>query len=80
MACRVAHVEQGQQTCRMPGRAAGQLIALQQHDIIPAGAGQMISDRGADGATTDDKGFDMRFHGLLILRNWALTSAPYLPE
>jgi hypothetical protein len=40
----------------------------------------MVGDRCADGATTDDKGFDMRFHGLLILRDWALISNPYLPE
>ena len=43
-------------------------------------SGRRESDGIEYGATTDDKGFAMRFHGLLILRNWALTSAPYLPE
>ncbi len=38
----------------MPGRAAGQALALQQDDVRPAELGQMIGDRAADGAAADD--------------------------
>ena len=39
---------------RMPGRAAGQPPALQQHDVAPAELGQMIGDRTAGDPAPDD--------------------------
>ena len=38
----------------MPGRARGQLLALEQHDVGPAELGQMIGDRAAGDAAADD--------------------------
>ena len=63
MGGRKGHVEQRQQPRRMPCRARCQLVAFQQHHILPAGACQMIGDRGAYRAATDDQSFDMCFHG-----------------
>ena len=40
----------------MPGRAGGQLLALQQHDVGPAELGQVIGDRAAGDAAADDDG------------------------
>src|SRR3546814_20723075 len=37
---------------RMPGRAGGQLLALEQNDVGPAELGQMIGDRTADRKST----------------------------
>ena len=42
------------QACSMPGSAAGEFLALQQ-DHIAAELGQVIGDRAADDAATDDK-------------------------
>ena len=39
---------------RVPGGAAGQPLALEQHDVAPAELGQVIGDRGADDAAADD--------------------------
>ena len=39
---------------RMPGRAAGELLALQQHHVGDAELGQVIGDRAADDAAADD--------------------------
>ena len=39
----------GNQACRMPCGAAGQLFAFQQHNIFPAQFSKMIGDRAADG-------------------------------
>ena len=47
---------------RMPGRAGGQLRALDQHDVGPAGLGQMVEHRAADDAAADDNRFYVRFH------------------
>ena len=58
-----AHVEERQEARRVPGRAGGQLIAFQQHHILPPGLGQVIGDGGSDGTAADDKGFDLGFHG-----------------
>ena len=46
----------------VPGRAGGQLGALDQHDVLPAALGQMIGDAGADDAAADDDDLCMRFH------------------
>ena len=56
------HVKIRQQACSMPGRPAGKLITLQQHDVLPTGFCQMIGDRGSHGSAADDQGFDMCFH------------------
>ena len=62
MSRRKRHVEQRQQPRRMPGRARGQLVPLQQHHIIPARLRQMISNRRANRAAPDNQCFDLRFH------------------
>ena len=53
------------QTGGVPGRAAGQPLPLQKHDILPAALCQMISDRTARDAATDDDhaGFVGQRHG-----------------
>ncbi|MNF76015.1 hypothetical protein D3C84_581120 [compost metagenome] len=38
----------------MPGRAAGQRLALQQHDILDAQFGQVVCNAAPDNPTTDD--------------------------
>ena len=38
----------------VPGRAAGQLLALEQHHLAPAELGQMVGDRAADHPAADD--------------------------
>ena len=38
----------------MPGRAAGQLLAFQQHNVFPAKPGKMIGDRTTRHAPADD--------------------------
>ena len=62
LADRVAHVEERQQPRRMPGRAGGQLLALDQDDIRPALLGQMVERRDADDASTDNNDPRLRFH------------------
>ena len=47
----------------VPGRAAGQALALQQHDVALAELGQMIGDRGADHPAADDDDFGVRGQG-----------------
>ena len=53
VAGRVAHVEERQQAGGVPGRAGGQLVALEEHGVGPAGLRQMVGDRGADRAAAD---------------------------
>ena len=48
--------------CRVPGRARGQFVAFEQHDVGPAELGQVIQDRRADQAAADDYCLCMRFH------------------
>jgi len=42
------------QAGRVPGGAAGELLALQHHHLRPAELGQVIGDRAADDAAADD--------------------------
>ena len=63
---RIAHVEIGQQTRRMPGGAGCQLVPLQQHDILPPRAREMIGNRGANSAAADNQSFDVGFHGAIL--------------
>ena len=51
------------QTRGVPGRAAGQALALQQHDVALAELGQMVGDRSADHAAADDDDFGVRGQG-----------------
>jgi hypothetical protein len=46
----------------MPGRAGGELVALEQYHVGPAMPGQMIEHRGADDASADDHDLGVRFH------------------
>ena len=59
---RVAHVEERQQTGRMPGRAGGELLSLHQHDVRPALFGEMVERRDADDAASDHHDARMGFH------------------
>ena len=59
---RKRHVEQRQKPRRMPSRARGQLVPLQQHYIIPTRLRQMIGNRRANRAAPDNQCFDLRFH------------------
>ena len=59
---RVAHVEQRQQSRRVPGGAGGQFRALQQHHVRPAFHGQVVQRADADHAAADDDDAGMSFH------------------
>ena len=61
MGGRIAHVEQRQEPRRVPGRACGQFVPLDQHRV-PARLGEMIGDPGADSAAPDNQSFDVGFH------------------
>ena len=39
---------------RVPRRAGGELVALEQHDVTRAALSQMIGDAQANGTTADD--------------------------
>ena len=47
---RIAEIEQRQQTRRMPGRARGQFLALDEHAVGPALPDEMVKRRDADHA------------------------------
>ena len=66
----LAAAQLADQPRRVPGRAAGQLLAFQQHDVCPAGLGQMIRDRAAGHAASDNDNAGMggQRHG--NLRQW----------
>ena len=46
----------------VPGRAGGELLALDEHDIRPAQFGEVVQDRGADHTTADDDYLRGSFH------------------
>ena len=46
--------EAGHQPGRVPGRAAGQAVALDEHDVGDPLVGEVVGDRGADDPATDD--------------------------
>ena len=60
---------------RMPGRAAGQLLALQQDHVLPAELGQVIGDGAAGDPAADDDDPRLRWkcHALVphYLRNFS---------
>ena len=60
--CGVGHVEERQETRRVPCRPRGQLVAFEKHHVGPARFRKVIGDGGADRAAADDKCFDMGFH------------------
>ena len=53
LADRVAEVEERQQPRRMPGRAGGQLLPLEEHDVGPALLREVVEGRHADHAPAD---------------------------
>jgi hypothetical protein len=53
LADRIAHVEERQEARGVPGRAAGELLPLDQHDIRPALPGKLIEGRDPDRAAAD---------------------------
>src|ERR1700675_3808175 len=46
----------------VPRRSGSQLIALDQHHVLPTGFGQVVEDTAADDAAADDGDPCMRFH------------------
>jgi hypothetical protein len=52
----------------VPGRARGQLRALDQQHVFPAGLGQVIKNARADHAAADDDDFRMAFMRPPVLR------------
>ena len=59
---------------RVPGGAAGEALALDQHDVALAQQRQMIGDRGADDAAAHDDDFGLRGQGLRHWRGFPLTA------
>ena len=72
--CRIGHVEQRQQTGCVPGRARCQLVPFDQHHIIPARLGQVICNRGPNGAAANDQCFDLGFHNRVSPHGFCCTS------
>jgi len=58
----IAHVEQRQQACSMPGGAGGQFLALDQDNVAPALLCQMVEGGDPDDAAPDDDNPRMAFH------------------
>ena len=46
----------------MPGRAGRELVALDEHHVVPAFCGQVIEDARTNGAATDDYDAGMIYH------------------
>ena len=59
---RIAEVEERQEARRVPGRAGGQLLALDENAVAPALLRQMIERRDADHAPADHHRPRMRSH------------------
>ena len=72
----IAHVEQGEQPGRMPGRTGGQLPALHQHNVGPPLLREMVEGADSDDASADDDDASVRFH-VRSLR-WLRKLAPSL--
>ena len=66
LAHRVAHVEERQEAGGVPGRARGQLLALDEDDVRPALLGQVIERRHAHDAAADHHHARVRPHGELL--------------
>ena len=66
---RVAEVEQRQEARRVPGRAGGQLPALEQHAVRPAFPDEMVEGRNADHAPADHHRPRMRSHGRSLVNS-----------
>ena len=62
LADRVAHVEERQKARRVPGRAGGQLLALDQDHVRPALFRKVIKRRDPDRTTADHHHPRLRFH------------------
>src|SRR6056297_1787049 len=60
---RVGHVEIGQKPRGVPGGAAREFVALDEHDILPARPREVIGDGSADSAAADDESLDVCLHG-----------------
>ena len=75
----VAEIEQRQQAGRMPGRAGGELLALDEHAIRPAFLDEMIKGRNSDHASADHDRPRMRPHrgpSIWIARSTMLCMIP----
>ncbi len=51
----------------VPGRAGGQLVAFDQHDVAPPRLGQVVEHAAADDPAADHHRLRMRFHGSPLL-------------
>ena len=74
LADRVGEVEERQEPGGMPGRARGQLLPLDEHDIRPALLGEMIERRDADHAAADHHHAGVGSHAAAPLRRARLSS------
>ena len=52
---------------RMPCRAGGENVALNEHHVFPTGLGEMVEDRAADDAAADDHNTRLGFHGNILI-------------
>ena len=62
----IRHVEQRQEPRCVPGRAGGQLIALNQHGI-PTAFSKMVGNGGPNCPATDNQCFYLRLHRARLL-------------
>ncbi len=65
---RLRVAQRRQQARGVPGRATGQLLAFEQHDILPAELGEVVGDGTADDTAADDH--DLRAAGKRIRHGW----------
>ena len=79
VAGQLRHVDGGAQlayqTRRVPGGAAGQFLAFQQHHIGDAGIGQVVGHRAANNAAANDNHFTTIGQGCHQLINLALSGS-----
>jgi hypothetical protein len=60
---RLVHPEIRYLRRRVPRRAAGQLVALDEYDVAPAFAGEVVKSGATGDAPADNDDFGARFHG-----------------
>ena len=66
---RIAHIEQRQQSRRVPGRAGRQFIALHQHHIRPTLPGQLVQRGDAHNSAANHNHARLIFHCTVSTRN-----------
>jgi len=59
----------------VPARPGGELVALDQHDILPAAFREVVQHRSADHPAADNDDFGMGFHATFLPAPFARSSA-----